>query len=195
MIMVLLVLFVAGILLSQNGKQSIAPQVTPALVPTSTATAALPAGYKQVEDASGLYAFSVPQSWTPVTPSAATAEYTIYTDPAHDVAFEVESFPSGAQQGGAAIDTAVLTQNIASLKASDISAPMDVTLAGSTWVKESATVSLKPNGIAQMETVVVQTTTLNGDTFIIFYYSPVSGASSADAQALPQILNSFAFLG
>jgi hypothetical protein len=113
----------------------------------------------------------------------------------HDVAFEVESFPTGTQQDGASVDTAVLTHSFSSLKASDISAPVDVTLAGSTWVKESANVSLKPTGIPQTETVVVQTTTWNGDTFIIFYYSPTSGTSSADAQALPQILNSFTFRG
>jgi hypothetical protein len=195
MIMVLLVLFVAGILLSQNGKQSVTPRVTPAPVPTSTATAALPPGYVQVEDASGLYSFAVPPNWTPVTPPAPTAEYTIYTDPAHDVAFEVESFPSGTQQEGATVDTAVLTQNFSSLQASDISVPVEVTLAGSTWVRESASISLKPSEVAQTETVVVQTTTRNGDTFIIFYYSPISGTSSTSTQALSQILNSFTFLG
>ena len=191
MIMVLLVLFVAGILLSQNGNYSVTPQVTPAPVPTSTATAALPAGYVQVEDASGLYSFAVPPNWAPVPPPAATAEFTIYADPAHDVAFEVESFPTGTQQGGAAIDTAVLTENFPSLQASDLSAPTNVTLSGSTWVKESANVSLKPNGISQMEMVVVQTTTLERVHVYHFLLQPRLGrlqyrrpGSAADPQLL-----------
>ena len=81
---------------------------------------------------------------------------------------------TGTQQGGAALDRTVPTRPSFFLhfKRATSSAPVDVTLAGSTWVKESANVSLKSSG---MQTLVVQTTTVTGNTFIVFSLQPCRG--------------------
>jgi hypothetical protein len=196
-ILVLLVLFVGGILLSQAPGNIISPQsrVTPAPAATSTATPALPAGYVRVEDASGLYSFALPRNWMPLQHSVANAEVTTYTDPSRGATFEVESFPATAGQSGAALDNRTLTGSFPAHALSNISTPVTTSLAGVTWIKESASLALQQNGTTQQDNLVVQTTTYNATTYIIFYSSPVAASVDADAQALPQILDSFTFLG
>jgi hypothetical protein len=197
MILVLLILFLGGILLSQSPGHPLSPvsQVTPAPAATSTATATLPAGYTRVEDASGLYSFAVPSSWMPVTKSLANAELTIYTDPSHGVTFEVESFHASNGQTGAALDNLVLAGSFPAHSVTNISGPVTTSLAGVTWIKETASLALQQNGTTEQKNLVVQNATFNGTTYIIFYNSPVAASIDTGAQALPSILESFAFLG
>ena len=196
-ILVLLILFLGGILLSQSPGHALSPvsQVTPAPAATSTATATLTAGYTRVEDASRLYSFAVPSSWMPVKQPSANAEFTIYTDPSHSVTFEVESFPASNGQTGAALDNLVLAGSFPAHSVSNISGPVTTSLADVTWIKETASLALQQNGTTEQKNLAVQTTTFNGTTFIIFYNSPVAANTDAGAQALPSILESFAFLG
>jgi len=196
-IFILLIFFVGGILLAQAPGHVVSsvPQVTPASTATSTTTATLPPGYTRVEDASGLYSFAVPLSWTSLTHPSANAEYTTYTDPSHGVTFEVESFSASNGQTGAALDNLVLASSFPAQSVSNISGPITTSLAGVTWIKETATLALQQNGTTEPRTLVVQTTTFNGTTFIIFYNSPTDVNVDTDTQALPKILDSFTFLG
>jgi hypothetical protein len=196
-ILVLLILFVGGILLSQAPGNTVSqvPQVTPAPTATNTVTTALPAGYVRVEDASRLYSFAVPSNWTPLQHPSANAEYTTYIDPSHGVTFEVESFPAASGQSGAALDNFLLASNFPAHALSNISAPVTTSLASVTWVKVTASLALQQNGTTEQKNLVVQTTTFTGTTFVIFYSSPVAANEDADAQALPNILTSFTFLG
>jgi hypothetical protein len=196
-VLVLLFLFVGGILLSQAPGHAVTsvPQVTPAPSATSTATSILPPGYTRVEDSSGLYSIAVPGSWVPVKKSSTNAEYTIYTDPSHGVTFEVESFPTGNGQTGAALDNIVLMDSFPAHSVSNISGPVPTSLAGVTWTKETAILALQQNGTTEQNSLTVQTTSYNGTTFIIFYSSPVASNADTNAEALPSVLRSFTFLG
>jgi hypothetical protein len=196
-ILVLLILFVGGILLAQapGHAASSVPQATPAPTATSTLTSTLPSGYTRVEDASGRYSFAVPSNWTPLKHSSAVAEFTTYTDPSHGVTFEIESFPARNGQTGATLDNLVLTGSFPARSVSNISGPITTSLAGVAWIKETATLALQQNGTTEPRSLVVQTTTVNSTTFIIFYSSPADVNVDADAQAVPKILDSFTFLG
>ena len=153
------------------------------------------AGYTRIEDASRLYSFAVPSNWAPVQRPPSNAEYVIYTDPSHGVTFEVESFPASNGQSGAALDNLLLTGSFPAHSVSNISGPVTTSLADVTWIRETATLALQQNGTTEPKNLVVQTTTVNGTTFIIFYNSPIDVTVDPDAQALPNILDSFTFLG
>jgi hypothetical protein len=194
--LVLVILFVGGILLAQTGSQSKEPEVTPAIQPTSSATASLPVGFVQKTDADGLYSFAVPSTWVPKPhQGAANVEFTIYTDPPYDTTFEVESFPSGTQAGGASLDTQVLLQAFPTLNSRSLSQPNSVELDGETWITETAKLTVTQNGGSFTQNLAVQTADYNGTTFIIFFSSPDTPAASADGKALLQVVSTFTFLG
>ena len=195
--LVLAALFVGGIILAQTtGSQSNEPVATPVTQPTASAPATIPAGFLQKTDADGLYSFVVPSSWKqkPYQGPAGT-EFIIYTDPTQNATFEVESFATGTQAGGAPLDTLILLQTFHTLTAADISQPNSVPLAHETWVQETAKVTVPQNGAALTENVVVQTTSHNGTTFIIFLSSPGTSALGGESQTLLQVLGTFTFLG
>jgi hypothetical protein len=192
--LVLAGLFVAGIVLAQAGNQSNGSKTTPVSQPTSTAT--VPAGFVQKTDPGRLYTFAVPLSWVQQpNPASSNTEYTIYADPTQDTSFEVESFPTDTQAGGGALDTVILLQSFPKLSPTAISQPSSVTLAGETWVQETARLTLSQNGATLTEDLAVQTTTHNSTTFIIFYSTPSTSTSGGDSQVLPQVLSTFTFLG
>jgi hypothetical protein len=156
----------------------------------------MPAGFLQKTDAAGLYSFAVPSSWMQEPHQGAPGtEFTIYTDPTQDTTFEVESFPTGTQAGGAPLDTLILLQTFHTLTAADISQPNHVSLAHQPWVQETAKVTLPQNGATLTDNVAVQTTSHNGTTFIIFYSSPSTSALGGESQTLLLVLGTFTFLG
>jgi hypothetical protein len=195
MSLVLAALFVGGILLAQTGSQSKEPKTTPVTQPTSTATATLPAGFVQKTDADGLYSFAVPSSWVQRPHQGPpNTEFTIYADPTQDTSFEVESFPTGTQAGGRALDTLILLQSFPTLSPTDVSQPSSVSLAHETWVQETAKLTVTQNGGTLTQNLAVQTTTHNGTTFIIFYSSPSTSIGGGDSQVVLQVLTTFTFL-
>jgi hypothetical protein len=192
--LVLAVLFVGGILLAQTGNQPKESKTSPITQPTSTAT--LPAGFAQKTDADGLYTFAVPSSWVQMPHQGPpNTEFTIYADLTQDTSFEVESFPTGTQAGGSALDTLVLLQSFPTLSPTAISQPSSVPLAHETWVQETAKLTLAQNGATVTENLAVQTTIHNGTTFIIFYSGPSTSTSGGGGQVLLQVLSTFTFLG
>jgi hypothetical protein len=193
-ILVLAVLFVGGILLAQTGNQPTESKTTPVTQPTSTST--LPAGFVQKTDANSLYTFAVPISWVEMPHQGPpSTEFTIYADPTQDTSFEVESFPTGTQAGGSALDTLILLQSFPTLRPTTISQPSSVLLAHETWVQETAKLTLAQNGATVTENLAVQTTIHNGTTFIIFYSGPSTSTSGGGSQVLLQVLSTFTFLG
>jgi hypothetical protein len=192
--LVLAVLLVGGILLAQTGNQPKESKTTLVTQPTSTAT--LPAGFAQKADADSLYTFAVPSSWVQMLHQGPpNTEFTIYADPTQDTSFEVESFPTGTQAGGSALDTLILLQSFPKLSPTAISRPSNVPLAHETWVQERAKLTLTQNGGTLTEDLAVQTTFHNGTTFIIFYSGPSTSTSGGGSQVLLQVLSTFTFLG
>jgi hypothetical protein len=156
----------------------------------------LPAGFAQKTDADSLYTFAVPFSWVRMPHHGPpNTEFTIYADPVQDTSFEVESFPTGTQAGGSALDTLILLQSFPTLSPTAISQPSSVPLAHETWVQETAKLTLAQDGATVTENLTVQTTIHNGTTFIIFYSGPSTSTSGGGSQILLQVLSTFTFLG
>ncbi len=177
---------------SVAGKISTSIQATLTARPAKTTpTTSIPVGFASFTDPSGYYRVNAPTAWKETSTSAYTnwlsssdvAEVAIATASGSPTSSDIQtalgqtikSFSTGAGGNGSYTTT---------------QKPTTVSLAGESWIQESADVGIKGTTIHS----VVMGTTHNGRFYLILYVSPKDSFDSLNAQNFQPMLNSFTFL-
>lgn len=164
----------------------------PQIAHQATATATVPANFTAYTDTHGLYRLNVPVGWSTTTES----DVIVFGSPSHDAAFEVTSvnitmsademsateqgFFKGADSGAGGNGTY-----------SNLQGPTTVTIAGATWTREAADLTVKDG--ATFHAVVLIANHGSG-ALLVAYLAPSEHFASADSSAFQPMLNSFQFL-
>jgi len=167
--------------------------------PAATATPSPPAGFTHYQDAAAGYALDVPQGWQhQANPGAKIGSTTFYDDATTLLA--VWTIDGGAAVSGGPLDDTYLGVYGGNDPLANKQGPVDVTVGGATWARESAD-GTAPNGdavhLVVLNTIreVGQGTASHKRTYIVVYGAPAANFPGDDDAYFQQMLASFAFLG
>lgn len=196
------VLFAALALARPGGLGSASATAVPTATPIPTATpsptasiANIPSGFTVYRDPAGLYQIAYSADWAKTESSQQGVSTAIFTDSSQrSTGLELTPVALQVPQSGLAnLDDSFITgfaKGAANATVTNKQGPSDVTLAGETFVQESADVQASGATIHLVVLAGVHGTT----TYNIAYFAATGDFSGADAQFFQPMLQSLTFL-
>lgn len=196
------VLFAALVLARTGGLGSASATAVPTATALPTATpsptasiANVPAGFTAYRDPAGLYQIAYSANWTKTESSQQGVNTAIFTDSSQrSTGLEVTPVALQVPQSGLAnLDDSFITgfaKGAANATVTNKQGPSDVTLAGETFVQESADVQTSGAMVHLVVLAGVHGTT----TYNIAYFATTGDFSGADTQFFQPMLQSLTFL-
>jgi hypothetical protein len=190
-VVVLLVLLVGGgsAYVLMHGKAPSPPAtVHGTATSATTGTPGAPAGFRRYTDSGAHVQFVMPNDWT-TTGSVGGSSGLILVSPDETSYFLVGRLPLVGDNVGAASGALTGAAGSSGTVANKVG-PTQVSLAGTTWIEESADVTR--DGLTVHMVVLV--TTHSGATYLLGYYAPSSSYAEANTRYFQPIVHSFTFL-
>jgi hypothetical protein len=165
-----------------------APAATPTITPTPAPT--VPAGFRAFQDPAGNYQFDVPENWISISQLPV-----MFAAPDHSAIFAIAS-DNKTYTGQEIADNenaffASMSQSAGGSGSYwNVQGPAQIALAGETWTKESATVSIQGGSVQ----AVVLMANHGANAFLIGYYATPSSFSGNDTRTFQPMLATFEFL-
>ncbi len=188
-VVLLLAIIGAAVVFANRASQKTVATPTPTATITATATANVPPGFTQFADDGKVYTIDYPSGWTKTATSGDFSLTMFSGAPAHVPAvFEVEYVKMTLDP------TTLQDQFFKGLaltgKVTDKQGPTAVTLAGETWQRETADVTMGQTA----QHVVVMATNHGQYSVLIAYLVAKTSFDTTDTQDFQPMLNSFQFV-